>query len=466
MATRASSSKCLQYHHHHCNSSYSLSNRKPNAFQSVHFSYPSSSSSLRWSRQLHLSATRFQSEVIPFKLSDIGEGIKEVTIKEWFVREGDNVAQFDQICEVQSDKASVTITSRYDGVVRKLHYQVDAIALVGTALVDIEVAQSSRSAEETQEIQEGDAIQVGRQSAEESFSLPSVGTYAKAIAAPAVRRIAAEYKIDLKMVQGTGKDGRVLKEDVLNYISNRDKGITPQDPGKVASASVSGDAPGPAKPVPVPQQQQPGTTAVPLPKRTIEPQSDRTETIKGYTKTMIKTMTAANAIPHFGYSDEIDVSELLKLRKQLKDSIAHQYNIKLTTLSIFMKSASLALSQFPILNASLNLEANTIVFKGAHNIGIAMDTKLGLIVPNVKNVESKSILEIADDLQTLQRSALSGQVRPDDLKGGTFTISNIGSVGNDKGLAFAIITIIIDRSGVLKKFVLILCRLEVLMLIR
>lgn len=417
------------YCHQHqlCSNSH-----KPNFSKCVH--YNSSIKSL-WGRQIHLSSSNFQKEVIPFKLSDIGEGIKEVTIKEWFVQEGDTVAQFDQICEVQSDKASVTITSRYDGIIKKLHYNVDDIALVGSALVDIETNESSRPAEEVQEIQEGDAIQVGMSSEEESFHLPSAGSFVKTLATPAVRRIASQYKIELKNVQGTGREGRVLKEDVLNYINAKESGqdLVASAPRSLLSGSST---PSPASPTTAtrsttsPTKQAPSSAILPvsLPRRTITAPSDRTETIKGYTRTMIKTMTTANQIPHFGYSDEIAVSELLKLRKQLKDSVAQQYNIKLTMLSLFLKSASLALTQFPILNASLDLESNSVIYKGAHNIGVAMDTKLGLIVPNVKNVESKSILEIAEDLQNLQKCAMSGAVKPDDLRGGTFSISNIGSV--------------------------------------
>ncbi|ODM99630.1 Lipoamide acyltransferase component of branched-chain alpha-keto acid dehydrogenase complex, mitochondrial [Orchesella cincta] len=376
-----------------------------------------------WARFVHVTQSCHK-EIIPFKLSDIGEGIKEVTLKEWFVKEGDKVNQFDQICEVQSDKASVTITSRYDGIINKIHYQVDDIALVGSALVDIEIVESEKPPEE-QEIQEGDAIQVGR--SEESFHLPSQPLpLEKALAAPAVRRIAAEYKIDLKNVQGTGKDGRVLKEDILNYISSKENVTTSEQPAAAASTTPGPPAPQPSSPAT--PAQTPSPAAIPFTPRSITAPSDRKEAIKGYTRTMIKTMTAANEIPHFGYCEEINVTELINLRRRLKD-VADQYNIKLTMMPLFLKSASLALSQYPILNSTLDVASDSIIYKGAHNIGVAMDTKLGLIVPNVKNVESKSILEIATDLQNLHKSAQGGSIKPDDIRGGTFTISNIGSIG-------------------------------------
>lgn len=244
-------------------------------------------------RPIHLSSSPLRNNVIPFKLSDIGEGIKEVTLKEWFVKEGDTVAQFDEICEVQSDKASVTITSRYDGLVKKLHYNVDDIALVGTALVDIEVSESAEKSAEP-EIQEGDAIQVGRSSADESVHLPSM-SFDKSLATPAVRRIAAEYKIDLRNVQGTGKDGRVLKEDVVNFMNSKeDMKSAPAAASIQRSSNPPTASPQTTTSQPVPPTPAPPAVTKILTPRSIATPSDKTEKISGYTKTMIKTMTKAN----------------------------------------------------------------------------------------------------------------------------------------------------------------------------
>ncbi|CAG7819502.1 unnamed protein product [Allacma fusca] len=369
-------------------------------------------------QQFHVSASLSQ-EIVPFKLSDIGEGIKEVTVKEWFIKEGDKVAQFDQICEVQSDKASVTITSRYDGVVRKIHYQIDEIALVGTPLVDIELLGTGKSSgDRLEEVQETDAIQVGRPI--ESLRLPSEQALgSKALATPAVRRIASEFQIDLKDVEGTGKDGRVLKEDILNHVNSKSESPRVQtSPAKSADIPlVSASATTKIVPAAV-KRLPPVTTNVP----------DRREPLKGYTKGMIKTMTAANSIPHFGYCDEVNMGELVALRNQLKKSSA-DYGVKLTFMPFFIKAASVALTQFPIVNSSLDVASETILYKGSHNIGLAMDTKIGLIVPNVKNVQQLSILEIAAELNRLQEVGLKGSLKTEDITGGTFTLSNIGSIG-------------------------------------
>uniref|UniRef100_A0A3B4BCX2 Lipoamide acyltransferase component of branched-chain alpha-keto acid dehydrogenase complex, mitochondrial n=1 Tax=Periophthalmus magnuspinnatus TaxID=409849 RepID=A0A3B4BCX2_9GOBI len=156
--------------------------------------------------------------VVQFKLSDIGEGITEVTVKEWYVKEGDKVSQFDSICEVQSDKASVTITSRYDGVIRKLYYEVDATALVGTPLVDIETESGS----------EEDVVETPAMAREEHTHQEIKGH--KTQATPAVRRLAMENNIKLSEVVGTGKDGRILKEDILNFLAKQTGAILPPIP--------------------------------------------------------------------------------------------------------------------------------------------------------------------------------------------------------------------------------------------
>ncbi|XP_013856070.1 lipoamide acyltransferase component of branched-chain alpha-keto acid dehydrogenase complex, mitochondrial, partial [Austrofundulus limnaeus] len=185
--------------------------------------------SLRWDRTLQVSSSRmlhttttWRGPIVQFKLSDIGEGIMEVTVKEWYVKEGDKVSQFDSICEVQSDKASVTITSRYDGVIRKLYYDVDAIALVGKPLVDIETESGSEL------IQEEDVVETPAMAREEHTHQEIKGH--KTQATPAVRRLAIENNIKLSEVVGTGKDGRILKEDILNYLAKQTGAILPPTP--------------------------------------------------------------------------------------------------------------------------------------------------------------------------------------------------------------------------------------------
>uniref|UniRef100_A0AAX7VKC1 Dihydrolipoamide acetyltransferase component of pyruvate dehydrogenase complex n=1 Tax=Astatotilapia calliptera TaxID=8154 RepID=A0AAX7VKC1_ASTCA len=343
--------------------------------------------------------------IVQFKLSDIGEGIMEVTVKEWYVKEGDKVSQFDSICEVQSDKASVTITSRYDGVIKKLYYDVDATAFVGKPLVDIETESGSG------EISEEDVVETPAMAQEEHTHQEIKGH--KTQATPAVRRLAIENNIKLSEVVGTGKDGRILKEDILNFLAKQTGAILPPTPFQEIQTPPPAPAAAPAAAKPVSTK-----AAVKPPPATPKPVftgKDVTEPLKGFQKAMVKTMTVALKIPHFGYCDEVDLSRLVALRSELKP-LAESRGVRLSYMPFFIKAASLGLHHFPILNAS-------------HNIGLAMDTSQGLLVPNVKNVQLLSVLEIALELNRLQVLGASGQLGTADLMGGTFTLSNIGSIG-------------------------------------
>ncbi|XP_006830981.1 PREDICTED: lipoamide acyltransferase component of branched-chain alpha-keto acid dehydrogenase complex, mitochondrial [Chrysochloris asiatica] len=366
------------------------------------FGYPS----FKYSHPHRLLKTTaaLHGQIVQFKLSDIGEGIREVTVKEWYVKEGDTVSQFDSICEVQSDKASVTITSRYDGVIKKLYYNIDEIAFVGKPLVDIET-EALKDSEE-------DVVETPAVSHDEHTHQEIKGQ--KTLATPAVRRLAMENNIKLSEVVGSGKDGRILKEDILNYLEKQTGAILPPSPK--------------AEIMPPPPKPKDRTVPMPVSKPAVFTGKDRTEPLKGFHKAMVKSMTAALKIPHFGYCDEVDLTELVKLREELKP-VALARGIKLSFMPFFLKAASLGLLQFPILNASVDEACQNITYKASHNIGIAMDTEQGLIVPNVKNIQIRSIFEIATELNRLQELGSAGQLGTADITGGTFTLSNIGSIG-------------------------------------
>ncbi|XP_051551114.1 lipoamide acyltransferase component of branched-chain alpha-keto acid dehydrogenase complex, mitochondrial [Myxocyprinus asiaticus] len=356
--------------------------------------------------------------VLQFKLSDIGEGIMEVTVKEWYVKEGDKVSQFDSICEVQSDKASVTITSRYDGIIRKLYYDVDSIALVGTPLVDIETdAGHVKGPQE-------DVVETPAMSQEEHTHQEIKGH--KTQATPAVRRLAMENNIKLSEVIGTGKDGRILKEDILNFIARQTGAILPPTPFQEIQPPPPASAV-PSAPKPK-EKAAPPSIPTPVVHKPVFTGKDRTEPVKGFQKAMVKTMSAALKIPHFGYCDEVDLTQLVRLRSELK-GLSESRGVKLSYMPFFIKAASLGLLHFPILNAAVDENCTNITYKAAHNIGLAMDTSQGLLVPNVKNVQMLSVFEIAVELNRLQTLGVSGQLGTADLTGGTFTLSNIGSIG-------------------------------------
>ncbi|GJQ66788.1 hypothetical protein Trydic_g18557 [Trypoxylus dichotomus] len=333
--------------------------------------------------------------IISFNLSDIGEGIRDVVVKEWFVKEGDKVKQFDNICEVQSDKASVTITSRYDGIIKKLHHQVEQVAFVGKPLLDIEIegddkissSSSSSSASDSSE----DEREIQQKTDSESTAPPI-------LCIPSVRRLAKEYKVDLSEVTPTGKKGRVLKEDVLKYLASK------------------------SSPIEVPLSVQSEIKTV------FAPRTDRNEFLTPFQKGMVKTMTEALKIPHFLYCDEVPVTKLKVLQQSLKTE-SEKLGMKISMMPFFIKAASNALQRYPILNALVEENCEKVIYRGAHNIGIAMDTKIGLAVPVIKNVDQLSIMEIAKELNRLMKSGKEGTFSNSDLIGGSFTISNIGVIG-------------------------------------
>ncbi|XP_068965389.1 lipoamide acyltransferase component of branched-chain alpha-keto acid dehydrogenase complex, mitochondrial [Bombus flavifrons] len=336
--------------------------------------------------------------VVPFKLSDIGEGIRDVTIKEWFVKPGDRVSQFDNICEVQSDKASVTITSRYDGLIKALHYKVDDVALIGDSLLDIELDGDNGNTEvktmisDKQHPQQQTIKTDNKQSVkgdEEDYAVKY--GLDKALATPAVRRIAMENHIKLKDVIPTGKGNRILKEDILTHL---EKMSTSSERKRV-------------------EEKPTAETVIP---------------IKGYAKHMWKTMTQSLSIPHFVYSDECNVNRLMDYRNEVKDSVKEQ-GVSLSLMPFFIKAASRALEKVPQLNAWLDEENQTLRIQKRHNIGIAMDTPEGLIVPNIKNVQDLDIIEIAKQLNRLQELGRKSSIPPNDLSNTTFSLSNIGVVG-------------------------------------
>lgn len=352
----------------------------------------------------------FNGKIVPFILSDIGEGIAEVQVKEWFIKEGDVVKQFDNVCEVQSDKAAVVITSRYDGVVRKVHYEVDDIAKVGQPLVDIEVEE-----------EEGDTTSMGEQSgpsvvqnevqattvaqpAIPPASATAATTSRKPQATPAVRRIASEHNVDISKVTGTGKDGRILKEDVMRYLD-----------------MIEAPPPAPSTPVAAP------STSTPIAKVTILTE-DKVVPVKGYKRTMVRTMTQSGEIPQFGYCDEINMNAIVKLRQQVKEDLS-QRGMNFTYMPLLIKALSHALSSYPMLNAIAAADASSIIYKASHNIGVAVDTQDGLVVPNIKSVQTKSVIEVSDELNRLTELAHQGKLGPSDISGGTFSLSNIGAVG-------------------------------------
>jgi 2-oxoisovalerate dehydrogenase E2 component (dihydrolipoyl transacylase) len=345
-------------------------------------------------------------EVEDFLLPDIGEGIVECELVDWLVSEGDMVVEDQPIADVMTDKALVQIPAMKAGRIVKQYYRKGQLARVHSPLFAIEVQSSQAPA---QVINVSENVTSNAQSTTSSSAAVSDAPVAqgKALASPAVRRMARALDINIALVPGSGKNGRVYKEDIERYQQVEQsqtlvptQGVCPQ----VSAAS----------------------TATLVSKVTA---ADRVEPIKGVKAVMAKLMQeSVSTIPHFTYCEEFDLTALVALRESMKQRYAND-DVKLTMMPFFMKAMSLAITEFPILNSQVNADCTELTYKSRHNIGMAVDSKMGLLVPNVKDVQDKSILEIAAEITRLTAAARSGRVSPADLKEGTISISNIGALG-------------------------------------
>ncbi|MFY0988891.1 dihydrolipoyllysine-residue acetyltransferase [Halomonas sp. C05BenzN] len=338
-----------------------------------------------------------------FILPDVGEGIVECEVVEWRVAEGDAIEEDQPVVDVMTDKAMVEITAPEAGTISRLHVPRGEIARVHAPLFAYVPAQAEEAEAGPPATPERPPERVAPTAAA-PVATGGRGPYGRIPASPAVRRLLREHGLALEAVPGSGKDGRVLKEDVLRVL---EEGAP--EPGRPEAA------------------QPPVTRAA---GRQEPPGGDvRVEPLRGVRAVMARRMVeAATTIPHFQYGEEIDVTELLALRERLKP-VAEARGTRLTLMPFFMKAMALAVREEPLLNARLNDDVSEIHYLPSVNVGMAVDSRSGLIVPNVKGVEQRSLLGVASEIQRLTGDAREGRVAQEDLKGGTISISNIGALG-------------------------------------
>ncbi|WP_422404275.1 dihydrolipoamide acetyltransferase family protein [Mammaliicoccus sp. JADD-157] len=349
-----------------------------------------------------------------FKLPDIGEGIHEGEIVKWFVKAGDEIQEDDVLCEVQNDKSVVEIPSPVSGKVEEVMVEEGTVSVVGDTIVkidapDAEGIQFKGHDDDEEPKQEGKAEETKEESAQESEKSEEVDDSKRVIAMPSVRKFARDNDVNIKAVSGSGKNGRILKEDVEAYLnggSTSEQGTTEE----AQSASTEDTATQTAQ---VPEGAYPETR----------------EKIPAMRKAIAKAMVnSKQTAPHVTLMDEIDVQELWDHRKKFKEVAAEQ-GTKLTFLPYVVKALVSALKKYPALNTEFDEENGEIVHKHYYNIGIAADTDRGLLVPVVKNADHKSMFQISDEINELAVKARDGKLQANEMKGATCTISNIGSAG-------------------------------------
>jgi pyruvate dehydrogenase E2 component (dihydrolipoamide acetyltransferase) len=326
-----------------------------------------------------------------FKFPDIGEGITEGEIIKWEVKEGDRVQEHQTIARIETDKAIAEIPSPKSGVILKIYHKEGDTVKVGETLVTIG-EESEISSKPSQILSRPMASIVGVLEEAHTESPEPL----RVVATPATRRLARELGVDLADVAGTGLQNRITEDDVRKFAeSKREKGDA------IAKPLEKQDSYGCYETIPI---------------RGIR---------KSTAKRLTESIRTAVLVTHM---DEMDVTDLIASRAR-ENKIAEKRGIHLTYLPFVVKAVVAALKQYPYLNSTVDDQHEEIILKKYYNIGIAVDTPDGLIVPVIKNADGKDLFTVAQEIQTLTEKAQSRQIGLSDLKGGTFTITNVGVIG-------------------------------------
>ncbi|WP_141431335.1 dihydrolipoamide acetyltransferase family protein [Bacillus sp. 03113] len=351
-----------------------------------------------------------------FRLPDIGEGIHEGEIVKWFVKPGDKVQEDDVLCEVQNDKAVVEIPSPVTGTVEEVLVSEGTVAIVGDVLItfdapgyeNLQFKGDHGNEEPKEEVKEEAPVEAPKEEVQEVAD-PNK----RVIAMPSVRKYARDHQVSIQAVSGSGKNGRILKDDIDAFLNGG------------AKVEVKEEAPAPVQEAaPVEKEAAPAAQAIP------QGQYPETrEKMSGIRKAIAKAMVnSKHTAPHVTLMDEIDVTKLVAHRKKFKE-VAASKGIKLTFLPYVVKALTSALREFSALNTSIDDASSEIVHKHYYNIGIAADTEKGLLVPVVKDADRKSIFSISNEINQLATKAREGKLASDEMKGASCTITNIGSAG-------------------------------------
>jgi pyruvate dehydrogenase E2 component (dihydrolipoamide acetyltransferase) len=354
-----------------------------------------------------------------FKLPDIGEGVHEGEIVAWLVQPGETVAEDQPLLEVMTDKVTAEIPSPVAGRVESTQGKVGEVIRVGAAVVvlETEIAETPSAAalptlEASSVAAEPSAQKVapgygGSNGKTVSEPFPPVGGPAaagastKVLAAPATRRLARELGVSLDAVPGSGPHGRVTQQDIR---------LATSQPKPVAKPLAAATPTEPAR------------------------AEDKRVPLSGLRRRIAEHLVhAKQTAPHFGYVDEVDMSEIVSIRKSLMPD-AQAQGVSLSFLPFIVKAVVSGLKAYPMLNASLDDARQEIVYRADFNLGIAVSTEQGLVVPVVHHADRLSVKEIAQRIAELANKARQNKLTLDDLQGGTFTLTNIGSIGGLFGI--------------------------------
>ena len=367
------------------------------------------------------------------KVPPLGESIVEATVSRWMKKEGDQVSPGDTLVELETDKITVEVPAMSRGVLTKrLHAEGD-IVKVNDLLGEIdESAAAAAPKREPAAAAAGSTVQNTGGAPASTSAPPAAATpaptpppatpkpakpaAAEVRASPAAERLAAQQKIDLGAVSGTGRGGVVSKTDVIESST-------------VGASAPSRPSPAPSSPTPQAQ----GASAPPTPPPISTPRSDGNRETREKMSTRRKRIAenllqAQHATAHLTTFNEIDMSAVEALRGRIKERIEKEQGVRLSVMPFFVKAACLALKAYPVANSQI--DGDSIVYKHYVNMGIAVASDAGLVVPNIKDADRKGLLDIARDIAAVAKKARDGKLTMEDLTGGTFTITNGGVFGS------------------------------------
>lgn len=375
------------------------------------------------------SQTEMVTGAIDFELPPLGEGVESADVAEIMVSVGDTVSNGDPLMELETEKAVVELPSEYDGKITKIHVSEGDTVAVGSVVVTFEATskvdapQSSDSpkALKKEEAKPEPAQPAASKSSPPKQSSPSQSASSPAAessngvpvpAAPSTRRLARELGVNLEQVKGTGSGGRISQEDVQAYVKGQLSGLTTTRSAVQSGGALMG---GSLAPPPLPDFSKHGVI--------------EREKMNKLSRTAAENLTVSwNVIPHVTQHDRADITDLEAARKRFGQGIGKN-GPKVTMTAIVIKALTTCLQAYPKFNSSLDPETNEIVYKKYFNIGCAVDTPNGLVVPVIKNCESKSILQIAADVTDLAVKARDRKLGMDDMQGATCTVTNLGGIG-------------------------------------
>ncbi len=342
-------------------------------------------------------------------MPQLGESVTEGTITKWLVADGDKVNQYDPLAEVMTDKVTAEIPSMFTGIVTEL-VKEDQTYAVGEVICSIETEEAEPAAAVKETMAEK-AVPVKEEAETETAS--------KNRYSPAVLKLSQEHGIDLSTIKGTGAGGRITRKDVQKNILS---GVTPEAPKTLRTE--------PEQTAVQPEVQEPANTVIPdIPHRESMGSGDIEIPVTGVRKAIASNMIRSKSeIPHAWMMIEVDVTNLVKYRQEIKDEFKSREGFNLTYFAFFIKAVAQALKEFPQLNSTW--AGDKIIIRKDINISIAVAHDEELFVPVIKHADEKSIKAIAREITELAAKARSGRLSVNDMQGGTFTINNTGTFGS------------------------------------